>query len=59
MNTNFFKDLKFEVKEFMRRRKVKKNRKSYEEINGQRGKKTESDIDRESMQWLNNRKYKG
>ena len=59
MNQNFWKDLKFELKEFVRRRKAKKHRKSYEEINGQRGKKSESDIDRESMQWLNNRKYKG
>jgi len=45
MNQNFWKDLKFELKEFVRRRKAKKHRKSYEEIQDQRGKKSESDID--------------
>ena len=59
MKDNFFKDIQFEIKEWNRRRKKKKEYKSFKEIDTQREKKTQSDIDRESAQWLTNRKFKG
>lgn len=59
MNKNFWKDLVFEFKEWKRRRKAKKNRKSYDEISKTRATKNEFDADQASIQWTVNRKFKG
>lgn len=58
MNKNFWKDLKFEFKEWKRRRKKKKEYKLHKEIAQSRVNKSEFDAYQEEVQRMVSREYK-
>lgn len=58
MNKNFWKDLKFEFKEWKRRRRKKKEYKSHTEIAQTRSKKSEFDAYQDEVQRMVSREFK-